>query len=1153
VVIYIKEKLMVCLLIYLLLYIPASYAASQSWSYRIDGISASAMTYNGQNITVGSSSGIYYLFDESGEMVRQENVGSTITSVDMSQKNMILGTDLATVVVSLSGTKLTQQGSDPVRSVAISENDSCAISGTKKNIFLFPQLESMTQINVETPVNYVSISSTGEKAAAATSDIIYFFTIDEEITYRNYQIVSITSMEISKDGNLLIVGTETGSLHALGATDELFRKEGLVGSVISAEISDTLIVAGTSGGNIYLFDGSGKEITLFTVDNLVDCDISQNGFIGAANSQNLYVFNEKGEILWQKDVSGIKTVEISEDGKYMAAITSNGILFFSNWQNTFKGNNYNPYSSGEPYSFQNFNPVWTYALSPVGEVYTEQPPMRVAAGDVNGDGKNEIAVSTGKGVAILDSEMNILWKKDYPMDIPCITLLDVNNDTVPEVLYPLRNGEYNLSVVDIRKDEVTEFNFMSYFGVSYEGLKERTMIPVVSYDIDDDGKTEILAVINAGYPGNPRGILAFEYPSGNVEWFYPSGPLVVIEAFYDIDKDGNPEIVLGCRSPCNGNQVGLQDDCHVYVTVLTSGGEEIWSEEISEGFRILQVGVEDIDNDGEIEIIGTVLDSGGNMYGKLFVRDSKGGKLYEEEFNYSLLLGGIADIDGDGFTEIVVTTSEGDISIYNFRLELVNRSLIGPSIHSEVGAINDIDGDGNAELVMRVWDKRVTILNYNLVKEWDKSFESIPTVLVANISGCGNDLLVWTEKIVEMYSFEDEGEDLCTRFISSTPSTETPEPSPLGNYSWLLAILTVILVVLSLIILRNIRKREVLEVPHTAARRTTQDLMILSLEKRSKTEYQVSLDSAYGIIYPVKSAQTIEISPEVRSEIIARIEYTSKVITNYLNPERKEPLKKPTEELKRMGTVVYRNFIPRDFAQKFVHHYMVLEAEDVQIPWELMYSDQFFALKYAISRRVKSEKAPGIYKPKRREKKALIIADPTKTMPEAVTECEYLKETLQDYFAVTYLNPEKAKKVDVMFHLSEGYDIIHYAGELKKTPCLPVYKDVLTCAEIERNLEGSPVVFLNGCGSARTFSYDIEGLAKVFLQRGALSYIGSLWSIHDRRAAEIAAEFYRNCLHHPVGEALRLSREKYYSSEDITWAAFVMYGDPTLNLFEPTC
>jgi len=1107
------------------------------------------MTENGKNILVGSSSGIYYLFNEYGAMIRQENLGSTITSADMSQNNMVLGTELATSIMSLSGTKLTQQGSDPVRSVAISENDSCAISGTKKNIFLFPQLESMTQINVETPVNFVSISSSGKRAAAATSDLIYFFKIDEEITYWNYEIPSITSVQISEDGSFLIVGTETGSLHILGETHELFRKDGFEGSVISVGTNNTIIAAGTSGGKIYLFDSTGKEITNLTVDGLVDCCISSDGVVAAANTQNLYVFNEKGEILWQKDLEGTKSVEISGDGKYITVMTKNGILFFSNWQNTFKGNNYNPYSSGEPYSFQSFNHVWTYPLSPVGEVYTGQPLMRAAAGDVNGDGKVEIAASTGDGVAILDSEMNILWEKECTADVFCITLLDVNNDTVLEVVYPLRNGEYNLSVLDVSRDEVTEFNFMSYFGVSYEGGIERSMIPVVSYDIDGDGRIEILAVVNTGYLGSPRGVLAFEYPSGEVEWFYESGPFVVIEAFYDIDTDGRPEIILGSRSPCNGNQVGQRDDCHVYITVLTVEGEEIWSEEISEGFRILQVGVEDIDNDGEIEIVGTVMDSGGNKYGKLLLRDSKGENLYEKEFNYSLLLGGLADIDGDGFTEIMVTTSEGDVVVYNFRLELVNRGSIGPSMQSRVGVINDIDGDGNEEIVIGVWDKRAIVLNCNLVEEWSKSTGSIPTLLVTNVSGCGNDLFILMETALEMYSFEGEGEYLCSRFFPTSPEipetspTEKSEPGLTENYNWVLAFLAVILIFISFFILKkSVRKREIPEIH-------SHDLMILSLEKRDKTKYQVSLESVNRTILPVKATQTVDISPEMRSEIISRIEYTSKVITKYLNPGRKKPLEKPTEELKKMGTVIYKNFIPRDFAQKLTHQYIVLETEDVQIPWELMYSDQFFALKYAISRRIKSEKVSEIHKQKKREKKALIIADPTGTMPEAVKECEYLKETLQDSFAVTYLNPEEARKVDVMYHLSQGYDIIHYAGELKKEPCLPVYKDVLTCAEIERNLEGSPIVFLNGCGSAKTFSYDVEGLAEVFLQRGALSYIGSLWSIHDRRAAEIAAEFYQNCLYNPVGEALRLSREKYYSSEDITWAAFVMYGDPTLNIY----
>ena len=377
----------------------------------------------------------------------------------------------------------------------------------------------------------------------------------------------------------------------------------------------------------------------------------------------------------------------------------------------------------------------------------------------------------------------------------------------------------------------------------------------------------------------------------------------------------------------------------------------------------------------------------------------------------------------------------------------------------------------------------------------------------------------------------------------------TPGEYPTTAFYGLLAALIVILAILFVIILKKSKKRfKIQEFPHEY-RKNTQDLMVLSLEKRTETAYQISLESVNRKIFPVRSARTIDIPPEMRSEIIKRIEYTSKAITTYSNTHRKKPLKRPTEELKKMGTVIYKNFIPRDFAQKFVHHYIVLDVEDVQIPWELMYDDGFFALKYALSRRIKSEKVSEIYKSKKREKRALIIADPTGKTPEAVTECKYLKKTLQDYFAVTYLTPEKARKVDVMYHLSQNYDIIHYAGELKREPCLPVYKDIVTCAEIERNLEGSPVVFLNGCGSAKTFSYNIEGLAKVFLERGASSFIGSLWSIHDIKAAEIAGGFYRNCLYYPVGEALRLSRKKYSSRGDITWAAFVMYGDPTLEIY----
>jgi CHAT domain-containing protein len=78
-----------------------------------------------------------------------------------------------------------------------------------------------------------------------------------------------------------------------------------------------------------------------------------------------------------------------------------------------------------------------------------------------------------------------------------------------------------------------------------------------------------------------------------------------------------------------------------------------------------------------------------------------------------------------------------------------------------------------------------------------------------------------------------------------------------------------------------------------------------------------------------------------------------------------------------------------------------------------------------------------------------------------------------------------------------------------------------------------------------------EGLASAFIYGGARACIGALWPIHDDAAAQFAIEFYRSALDgQTVGEALRLARGeiKERFPDRITWAAFVLYGDPTARL-----
>lgn len=217
--------------------------------------------------------------------------------------------------------------------------------------------------------------------------------------------------------------------------------------------------------------------------------------------------------------------------------------------------------------------------------------MLFDVGDVNEDGLNEIVASAGKDLVILDSEGNLLFKRSHTHVIYYIRLMDLDNDTVPEITYALKDGKYRIFVLNVGKGEHEEpevFDFTDSLNAHYRGAEDVSIEPVVAYDIDDDGKTEILAVIATGYSWTPRGILALEYPSGDREWFYKSAPNVAIDAFADIDKDGKPEIILSSHSSCNGNEEGQRDDYHVYLTVLNLNSEEVWSQEIASGFKELE-------------------------------------------------------------------------------------------------------------------------------------------------------------------------------------------------------------------------------------------------------------------------------------------------------------------------------------------------------------------------------------------------------------------------------------------------------------------------------------------------------------------------------------------------------------------------------------
>jgi hypothetical protein len=285
-----------------------------------------------------------------------------------------------------------------------------------------------------------------------------------------------------------------------------------------------------------------------------------------------------------------------------------------------------------------------------------------------------------------------------------------------------------------------------------------------------------------------------------------------------------------------------------------------------------------------------------------------------------------------------------------------------------------------------------------------------------------------------------------------------------------------------------------------------------------------------------------------------------------------------------VGDLMYRLFMPEQM-QRYLGQTpcsVTITTNDLELPWELMWHrGQFLCLDRPVARMPMGQAFPRIpEQPVRAGEKLrflLIYADPTGNLPAAGREVEGirdgLKEVWEDQISIDILNREEAQGRKLNEVLRAGtYDVIHYAGHAafdEEEPDLSGLllhdQEVFFAQKIRRLLEGRPLVFLNACQSGRTANEErpqvvehylqkpAEGLASSFIYGGALGCIGALWPIYDRPAAEFAIEFYSKVLEgYMIGEAMRRARiriKEAYPTQ-ITWAAFILYGDPTFRLVD---
>ncbi len=310
---------------------------------------------------------------------------------------------------------------------------------------------------------------------------------------------------------------------------------------------------------------------------------------------------------------------------------------------------------------------------------------------------------------------------------------------------------YTPSIADIDRDGKLEIIYCKNKELlcfdSYGDLKwsfyseELGQAGTTIADIDRDGKLDVVVgTYSSILCINHRGKMLWEYNPQNRDSFYETYP-----AIYDIDKDGQLEIVATCSDTGSVYILDNQGNCERiisfpssivdvdtspsiadldndgimeilmvtatgYLNCLTIYGEIKWSFPVSYGESTPCFA--DLDHDGKLEVLY------GDTMSVFHCLDYKGNNLWNYTTEDSIFASPcVADIDADGSLEVLVASSDHFVYCFNstggleWKFETGDRADSSPSV-------TDFDGDGTLEILFGSDDGNLYCLNHTGGVEW---------------------------------------------------------------------------------------------------------------------------------------------------------------------------------------------------------------------------------------------------------------------------------------------------------------------------------------------------------------------------------------------------------------------------------------------------
>jgi len=283
---------------------------------------------------------------------------------------------------------------------------------------------------------------------------------------------------------------------------------------------------------------------------------------------------------------------------------------------------------------------------------------------------------------------------------------------------------------------------------------------------------------------------------------------------------------------------------------------------------------------------------------------------------------------------------------------------------------------------------------------------------------------------------------------------------------------------------------------------------------------------------------------------------------------RREEIEETQRELYALGLSVAHDLLGEGVAEALAdlpgdHLQLGVHGELAAVPWELMVTrkgGRFLWQLFSVTRQLRDEApAAGAIAGASGAHRVLLLAnlepEQGRTLPAAEQEAASLLElgaTRPDLLRVVRKSPRDGDELRRL--LREGFDVVHFAGHTGRTDdggrgWTLGSGETVAPAELMSTSGAPMLVFANACSSGAESGGGLAESARAMMLAGAGAYLCTLAELHDSGSASFSGAFYRALVRgETLGDALTAARSALLGSHPLTWANYVLYGDPTARL-----